>query len=138
MGLRKLLKPKQERLIPGNHIIQKKILDSLKICLTTKSDPASTNGSKNIHGYFMMSLVTPWHAISACTKNSQWHLKTERLKKNIFLEKCFDNWKKYPSKFDKHQRSHWYWAAAVPQYIVQCINSSNSLVILHNYKTPRI
>ena len=59
MGLRKLLKPKQERLIPGNHIIQKKILDSLKICLTTKSDPASTNGSKNIHGYFMMSLVTP-------------------------------------------------------------------------------
>ena len=51
----KLLKAKQEGLIPVHHITQKRILDSPKLYLETKGDPTSImNDSKN-----MMPLVTP-------------------------------------------------------------------------------
>ena len=63
MEWRKFLQVKQERLIPVSHITQKKILDSLKLDLATKSNPASISGSKSIHGLIKMSLVTLQTAI---------------------------------------------------------------------------
>ena len=50
MESRKFRKAKPERLVPVNRVTQKRNLDSPKLCLATKSNPASMNGSKNVYG----------------------------------------------------------------------------------------
>ena len=101
MKLRKLCKAKQERLILVNHITLKSILGSLKICLATKSETASMNGSNIWLNYD----VTNDSVTSAYTKLPLCSFKAERSKEDTSLDKNFNNWKKALTKFDKHQRS---------------------------------
>ena len=77
MESRKFLKVKGERLISVNHIPQKRILDSPKLCLATKSDPVSKNSSKNIHFKTTMSLETSM--LFLLTPNTLGNLKAQRL-----------------------------------------------------------
>ena len=108
MESRKFHKAKQEMLTPINHITQKRNLDSPKLCLATKSSPASMNRSKKY----------PWldHDVTSDSvkcyfckhQKSLGALKAERSKEDTFLVGIRNNWKKTLSKFDKHQRSHYH------------------------------